>query len=691
MRFLKNIIILKLFRTNLDLLGSVANQASGLWDITRNELHNIYEHSIAPKMTEPKRHRIKFYSKEDRSAGNQLTEAEELLNSHLLENELTLIDLIEFYNIKLYFDNKIFLRNWTEEVVDKYINRAENLFEILKAKILQINDETLEAELDNLDYNYFENYWSLLSDLNVYKGINEETIINVLKNHPSQIDYILAQKRLVEKYDRVVRAFLISFEGTPVLILSSLEKKDSFGNKSTRYFPKSLSIKDKEAIIIRYLDSERPNLNYVRLIENSRDSNEFRLTPKTRLKAKKKSEQLNEEILQGANVWSFGISVSFSKDQIEPRKFNSDNTGLQISYSENFIDQFRNNVDLFKIFKYLFDYTDEKNLITLVNKQCELDVLERTFMQSKNEYEAGAAFRQKENTANLQLSIYDHYLQRKGNSIESLVSSYVDYINEKIKPHKLLFKIPSAEKSHLERIRIVAPDFEFLLKQYKTFIDEKYIDIELIQIDSTPIRLSDISSLKARKYLCSDNPTIGRLKYYFYSDQSPLYYINHFDEKHNNFYTLLMNEDVKLEYFANYQIEIVESLIKEGYLKIDNRGYVVLDNEVLIYLIGDIYYDEVIVYWNYSKEIRDEMDELIDKGLFVAESTLFTRQERNYLNYYLNKKEFTNGFDLRNKYLHGTNSFSENEHKADFIRLLKIIILTLLKIEDDVTLPVVGV
>ena len=48
------------------------------------------------------------------------------------------------------------------------------------------------------------------------------------------------------------------------------------------------------------------------------------------------------------------------------------------------------------------------------------------------------------------------------------------------------------------------------------------------------------------------------------------------------------------------------------------------------------------------------------------------------------KKEFTNGLDLRNKYLHGTNSFSETEHKSDYYTLLKIIILTLLKIEDDI-------
>ena len=34
--------------------------------------------------------------------------------------------------------------------------------------------------------------------------------------------------------------------------------------------------------------------------------------------------------------------------------------------------------------------------------------------------------------------------------------------------------------------------------------------------------------------------------------------------------------------------------------------------------------------------------------------------------------------------MHGTNSFSVEQHKMDYFKLLKIIILTLLKIEDDI-------
>lgn len=61
-------------------------------------------------------------------------------------------------------------------------------------------------------------------------------------------------------------------------------------------------------------------------------------------------------------------------------------------------------------------------------------------------------------------------------------------------------------------------------------------------------------------------------------------------------------------------------------------------------------------------------------------------EERRYLNYYLNQKEFSNGLDLRNKYLHGTNSSSEDGQNNDYLILLKLIILVIYKIKDDLNL-----
>jgi len=636
-------------------------------------------------MSESKRHRVKFYSREDMAGGYQLSKAESILNGFNLDSDFNLIDLIEFYNIKLYCDNNLFLSTWDETQKALYKENAEYAYKQLKERILKISDESLENELTMLDYDYYEDYWNLLNDLNSLKKISDSCISDVLAKHPIQIRYILKEKKIVERYDKTIKSFLVTYSDSAEILLSSIEKKDNFAKNEKNHFPKSLSLTDKETIINSYLDSAEPNLNYVRLIEHSRDTNEFKLSPKTRLKAKKKSQELNDKILQNGHAWNVGVGVSFSKDQKEPFKYKTEGTTFEASYSERLLDLLPTDLSLFLVFKYLFFYTDEKNLISLVSKQSELDVFERTFMKSKNEYETGYSFFRKENLSNLQLFIYEHYLKQKDKSLESIINSYIGFLNERIFPNKIVFQLPLKESSYLEKIRTLAPDFEFFLKQYKLLVDEKSIDFELIQISSTPIRISEIFSNKPKKYLYSDDKLILQLKHLFFSDQSHLFYVKHFENKYHCLFDLITNENVKFEYFENYQRDTIQRLINDSYLKLSNDDFVTLNKDIMIYLIGELHHKEVLSYWNYSLAGRTVMDELIDKKLVIAENTLFSRQERNYFNFYLNKKEFTNGYDLRNKYLHGTNTFSEKEHEFDYHRLLKIIILTLLKIDDDIT------
>ena len=49
----------------------------------------------------------------------------------------------------------------------------------------------------------------------------------------------------------------------------------------------------------------------------------------------------------------------------------------------------------------------------------------------------------------------------------------------------------------------------------------------------------------------------------------------------------------------------------------------------------------------------------------------------------LNKSKYSNGFDLRNKYIHGTNSLNIDEHEADYIEMLKIMALIIIKINEE--------
>lgn len=49
----------------------------------------------------------------------------------------------------------------------------------------------------------------------------------------------------------------------------------------------------------------------------------------------------------------------------------------------------------------------------------------------------------------------------------------------------------------------------------------------------------------------------------------------------------------------------------------------------------------------------------------------------------LNKAEFSNGLDLRNKYSHGTNTIVEETRQTDYMLLLSIMALIVIKINEE--------
>jgi len=631
-----------------------------------------------------KRHRIKFFSVEDMAVPYELKKAEDLLNNYDKNSSYDINDLFEYYNIKLHFENNLFFKSWSEETKKDFIEKTEYVFSILKEKILSIDDSNLELVLSEIEIKYYTDFWTLINQFNVYKKFNGESFLEMLKKDERQIRHILKHKGLVDKLDKKIKEFLLQYKNTAELLLSGSEEKHTPDKSLNYFFPKSLSSVDIEQIINSYLESNKPNLNYVRLIESSKDT-DIKLSPKTRLKAKKKSEELNNQILENGHTWNIGVQIGISQIQDEPIKRVYSNGLHEIIYSEKFLNSCLNNdVELFHLFSQLFTYSDKSNLITLVSKESEMNTFEKMLMQSKNAYGQSEVFLKKENRSDIQLILFDDYLKRNNSSIEKIINSFVEYINNLIQPVSLIFKIPINYSSHIEVIRNIAPEYEFLLKQYKLLVEDGIIDLELIQIDSNPVRFSALNSFNDKKYIYPNGNQILNLAHIFFSNQSFLYYIERYEDKYDSLFDLLINENVKIDDFEDYQKNEITWLINENYLKINQQGYIKFQNETVILILQEIYGNEVINYWNYSKIVRDEIDYLIDKKLLKCENTLLSNQEKNYFNFYLNKKEFTNGHDLRNKYLHGTNSFSEEVHKRDYYRLLKIIILTLLKIEDDV-------
>ena len=628
--------------------------------------------------------RVVFYSKQDLSYDRNLQNAELIIENFNSEKVFDINDTLELYQIKLYFDNNIYRSVWSKETKENYTLIVNSFWNTITAFFIKINSDNISKYFNSIDYEYYESFWTLISQLSVHKSISSDSLKEILKNSRFHIRQLLKQKNIVNHFSKIIKDFLMDSTESAELLLSQFEEDHILSKKPKLFFPTSLKDSDKESMISKYLDLPNANLNYVKLVINSRT---LKLSDRTKLKAKRLEKKQNDDFFKNENGTSHRVQVSLSKDQNEPYKLENQNGQLTHSYSEKWLNLTKSNENIFRNFSFLFKYINAQGCIELVSKNHEIDSFERTFMRSKNEYLISFKFHGKSLLSHIQLAIYLHYLNENEINIESVLSHQINQVlNERFEIKGLTISFASQNATPLEKIRFIAPELEFLIKQYQCYVEEGFIDFDLIKISSSQLHLSKVSSKLNKKYVYGQGEEYLRLKYYFFSNSSMSNYIESFKEKYRSFYQLLTSENIGYEDFQDYQKRDIDYLISNKYLYKDKDGFMRIKNQELVFIIGKLHYEDVLNFWHYSEEIRNEILEMEKKEMVKFENTLFTIEERKYLNYYLNKKEFSNGMDLRNKYLHGTNSSSEDGQQNDYLRLLKLIILVIYKIKDDLNL-----
>ena len=77
---------------------------------------------------------------------------------------------------------------------------------------------------------------------------------------------------------------------------------------------------------------------------------------------------------------------------------------------------------------------------------------------------------------------------------------------------------------------------------------------------------------------------------------------------------------------------------------------------------------------------------MLDKGWILPSDNLLTPKEQDYYSYYLDNERFDNVPAYRNSYVHGNkvkSSEDDKEHKYAYYRILLLLMVFLLRIEDD--------
>lgn len=301
-------------------------------------------------------------------------------------------------------------------------------------------------------------------------------------------------------------------------------------------------------------------------------------------------------------------------------------------------------------------------------------------LKGRKTYLTGCQFHANENMTLLQMKLYNDFLKAHNIVLEDVFIWFFDkYLPEEfnVDGFKMQF---SSSNSYIEKCRNLASEMEGILKQFKMFVEEGNIDRELFEFSSEQVIFKTLPSFVSDKYAYPTKNLNNEIQELF-SDQTTLSFTQKTKSDYSTLFDLLTNEEIYISDYEEHKIDRINELIKRGSLVLETDGIIRL-NEARVAILRDLYEHEVCCtsYWGKYRHLFYEMKK---SGDISFESTLFSEPEAAYLNYILNKSQFTDGLDLRNKYAHSNYSQDEDIQKADFTILLKIMVFIIIKINEE--------
>ena len=624
--------------------------------------------------------RIQFFSVNDLMYGYFLKQSALLVNELKQGRELNNInDMIEIYCAKKYLDNDIALDNWDPDDIKSYRETINFFFRETVLFFKEINDDNLLELYNEVDIEYRNDFWELVDIQEVYKHISSNKFEQLLATPKVWLYELLHHRRIVKYFGESIKKTMLKDNSSGELLVDNYEKGYDIS------LPKELNNEDKEIIICNYINSKNPNLNILRLIANIKRNKKFMISPKTLLRAKRKAEEIEGRLFNDGSGIKTEIGVFFSESQKEAIFKEYNNQSITLIYSSKWIKENTDYPTLLNNYIYLFGYTDLQMRCAFVSKPSLMSIYERILWTSPLSYKKGIVFSRLDATSLLQMIQYSHELNKYNIRLEEVIEWFFHiYLSNEFNGKNFKVFMPSENSTYLEKCVSIMPAMESVFKQFSLYVNEGEIDFELLEMQSLPIKYSIIPSLVKKKYVYGVGDEFMTATRLLFSDQSHLAYVEKIPSNYDSFYELICNERIRTEDYYSFHDTEINWLVDHDYILIDAEGYIVFKDKSLINLLRDLFYNEVISYWRMWESGKKILDGLEAKGIVKYESSLLSKPEQAYYNFYLNKA-FNNGMELRNKYIHTQPSIinNENMHYYNYMTFLRLFIIAVIKINDD--------
>ncbi|HET9894593.1 MAG TPA: hypothetical protein VFQ44_06625 [Streptosporangiaceae bacterium] len=627
---------------------------------------------------------MKFYGLDDLGTYPQVEHAIEILERYDPSSRTrTISDILELHNVQLFAENNLFPKRYSDSQREACRALISKLSKTIAKFFGTISDDNIASAVVNVDYEYRADLLQLLSRYKVYDRCAASTVLPALDQTHIDVTYMLTSQNLVRFYDQEVRSRLVSDPRNAEILIRKYVEKDAH---HFIYLPRSFTSADARTLLDSYLDSDHANPNFVDLIATARTIKEAGIDAKLKLKAKRKYSAWAEDFFKGNEGVESGCEVSISDTQAEPVMESFHGLVGKFSYSRCWLEDNLDFPTILNNFLYLFEFANYYMLLSMPSYQAELGVFERALkISGRDAYPIGVRFQFKEQRSLLQTVLYYRFLQSKHVELESVIAwFFAEYIQEEFGATNLRFTPSSKLSSNLEKSRHLFSEMESVVRQFSLYVENGELDTELLTMTSEQIRYKNIPSLVVGKYVyAGDSQDIRSILHLLFSDQSEIRYINE-NVRADDGTRLLIKNHVEYDDFADYQKRSIDYLIGLGVIETAGKRVQLADIDQIL-IIKAIFDAESTSYYHYSTKARTRIDDMVGKGWLVRRGSLLTDAEGSYFNYNLNQAEFSNGPDMRNKYLHGSQigADDEEQHFRTYITALKLLIALVIKINDD--------
>lgn len=539
---------------------------------------------------------------------------------------------------------------------------------------------------DELEQQYAKQFWELLGMCGAEKNINGDELKSLLAEHPHCLGHVLEMPAFVKRFDRDISNSMMEVPRASAELIISALATDSRGQQPI-HLPPSLASDDVDSIMLAYLDSEHPNLNYVEVLTRwpNRLADAYHPSPEVRAGAKRVYDEGTRELFADGGGIRFSTGVTIDMNQRACRGVIIDGFDITHSFGGQWLEEYMDSATVMNNCRWVFDFIDDKGLMQMpAHAHEESGLVAALGPHVCGEYRDNMVARQRQSFGLLETQAYADFLERRGRSLEETLEwVYGTYFPEEYGIDGFGISLPSRGGTWLDRCKGIGPEIERAMKEYQLYaqrgsIEEEYFPYEQFK------SFGDAQALVEGKY------AVAGVKFLtwagpLFSDQSLLAYVEGKESDAHSFYDLMLSEDVtKADYQEPFRRSI-EQLIEKGLVKEDSvTGKLTPTQRAACLRI--VWDSGAIVARRYGGRAKEDIESLVSQGLLKYYDGLFTPDEASYLNYMLNDSEQTNAIGLRNKYSHADSVIKDpdaNSIRSDYYMMLALLISITLKINDE--------